>query len=57
MICPFMTTDPVSDPKPCIDSCAMRFKNACSLNVIAQSVFHQAKRSESNLPEKESEEQ
>ncbi len=43
MICPFMTKDPVSDPKPCINSCALNFKNHCSLNVMAQSLYEQAK--------------
>lgn len=43
MICPFMTKDPVSDPKLCINSCALYFKNHCSLNVMAQSLYEQAK--------------
>lgn len=43
MICPFMTSDPVSDPKPCVKSCALNFKNHCSLNVIAQSLYEQTK--------------
>mgnify|MGYP005761934449 CR=1 FL=1 len=53
MICPFMTQDPVKDPKPCVESCALRFKNACSLNVAAQSIYHQAV--VSNRQEKSSE--
>lgn len=48
MICPFMTQDPVNDAKPCVDSCALRFKNACSLNVIAQSLYHNAKTNDAN---------
>ena len=54
MICPFMTKDPVTDPKPCVDSCALRFKSACSLNVAAQSIYHQVKAS--NRQEKSAEE-
>lgn len=48
MICPFMTTDPVNDPKPCIDSCALRYKDACAFNVAAQSIYHKVKTDDSN---------
>lgn len=49
MICPFMSTDPATDMKPCVAHCALRFNNMCSLNVIAQSLYKQTKLQVSNL--------
>lgn len=51
MICPFMTTDPASDMKPCVQHCALRYKNMCSFNVIAQALYKQTKQIATN-PEK-----
>ena len=47
MICPFLTTD-VNDLKPCIDTCALCFKNFCSFNAIAQTMYHNAKAADAN---------
>lgn len=41
MICPFMTKDPVNSPIPCVDSCGLRFKGMCSINVLAQSKYQE----------------
>jgi hypothetical protein len=52
MICPLMAKDAIKEPKYYVDSCAMKFKNHCSLNIIAQSLYYQAKMS--NHQEKDS---
>lgn len=47
MICHFMTKDPITAPVPCVESCAWKVEGLCAMNVIAQSLYHQEKRAQS----------
>lgn len=47
MMCPVMTKDPVNAPVPCVENCAWKVQGLCATNVIAQSLYHQEKRAQS----------
>lgn len=41
MVCPFMTKDPIKEPVSCVDACALKYKGMCSINVLAQTKYHE----------------